>query len=70
MRRFHQKKPVHHGNAVARLAVALLLFHLGDESLEDVSLPSGARALDLSFFSDAVPSTNNFLVEMVLDRDH
>ncbi|CAL1155136.1 unnamed protein product [Cladocopium goreaui] len=24
----------------------------GDESLEDVSLPSGARALDLSFFSD------------------
>eukprot|EP00913_Durusdinium_trenchii_P024137 g22664.t1 len=25
----------------------------GDESLEDVSLPSGARALDLSFFSEA-----------------
>ena len=27
----------------------------GDESLEDVSLPSGARALDLSFFADPVP---------------
>jgi len=37
----------------------LLLFDPGDESLEDVSLPSGARALDLSFFSDAVPSTKN-----------
>ena len=27
---------------------------LGDESLEDVALPSGARALDLSFFCEAV----------------
>lgn len=39
-------------NLQSSLFLSLFLSQKGDESLEDVSLPSGARALDLSFFAD------------------